>query len=42
MDELSNSVVQRDLSSMIETLCKIVSTYRPTKLLDRAAARASA
>jgi FlaA1/EpsC-like NDP-sugar epimerase len=42
MDELSNSVEQRDLASMIETLCKIVSTYRPTKLLDRAAARASA
>jgi FlaA1/EpsC-like NDP-sugar epimerase len=39
MDELSNSVEQRDLASMIETLCKIVSTYRPTKLLDRAAAR---
>jgi FlaA1/EpsC-like NDP-sugar epimerase len=42
IDELSNSVEQRDLAGMIETLCKIVSTYRPTKLLDRAAARSSA
>jgi FlaA1/EpsC-like NDP-sugar epimerase len=42
MDELANSVEQRDLTSMIETLCKIVPTYCPTKLLHRAAARASA
>jgi FlaA1/EpsC-like NDP-sugar epimerase len=42
MDELSNSVEQRNLTSMIETLCKIVPTYRPTKLLRRGAERASA
>lgn len=42
MDELANSVEQRDLSAMIETLCKIVPTYRPTKLLDRAMARSTA
>lgn len=42
MDKLSNSVQQRDLASMIETLCKIVPTYRPTELLRHAAARASA
>jgi FlaA1/EpsC-like NDP-sugar epimerase len=42
MDELSNSVQQRDLAATIETLCKIVPTYRPTKLLRRAAGRASA
>jgi FlaA1/EpsC-like NDP-sugar epimerase len=42
MDELSNSVEQRDLTSMIGTLCKIVPTYRPTKLLHRTAARSSA
>ena len=42
MDELSNSVEQRDLTSMIATLCKIVPSYCPTKLLQRAAARASA
>jgi len=39
LDELFNSVEQRDLARMIETLCKIVPTYRPTELLDRAAAR---
>jgi FlaA1/EpsC-like NDP-sugar epimerase len=42
MDKLSNSVQQRDLASMIETLCKIVPNYRPTELLRHAAARASA
>lgn len=42
MDDLSNNVQQRDLPAMIETLCRIVPTYRPTKLLRRAAARASA
>jgi len=42
MDELSNSVEQRDLTAMMETLCRIVPNYRPTKLLDRTAARASA
>ena len=42
MDQLSNSVEQRDLTSMIETLCKIVPTYRPTALLRGATARASA
>ena len=42
MNKLSNSVQQRDLTSMIETLCKIVPTYRPTELLRHAAARASA
>ena len=42
MDELSNSVEQRDLASMIETLCKIVPNYRPTKLIRRAAVPASA
>ena len=42
MDELSNSAEQRNLTSMIETLCKIVPTYCPTKLLHRAAARSSA
>jgi FlaA1/EpsC-like NDP-sugar epimerase len=42
MDELSNSVEQRDLTSMIKTFYKIVPNYRPTKLLDRAAARSSA
>jgi FlaA1/EpsC-like NDP-sugar epimerase len=42
MDDLSNSVDQRELTTMIETTCKIVPTYRLTKLLDRAAARSSA
>ena len=42
MDQLSNSVEQRDLTSMIATLCKIVPTYRPTALLRGATARASA
>jgi FlaA1/EpsC-like NDP-sugar epimerase len=42
MDVLSDSVEQRDLTAMIETLCKIVPTYRPTKLLRSAAAHASA
>ena len=42
MDELSNCVEQRDLTSMIETLCKIVPNYRPTKLVFRAAVPASA
>jgi FlaA1/EpsC-like NDP-sugar epimerase len=42
MDQLSNSVEQRDLTSMIETLCKIVPTYRPTALLRGATEHASA
>ena len=42
MDKLSNSMQQRDLTSMIETLCKIVPTYRPTRLLRSATAHASA
>ena len=42
MDKLSNSVEHRDLASMIETLCKIVPTYRPTRLLRSATAHASA
>jgi FlaA1/EpsC-like NDP-sugar epimerase len=42
MDELSNSVEQRDLTSMIETLCKIVPTYRPTRVLRSGTAHASA
>jgi FlaA1/EpsC-like NDP-sugar epimerase len=42
MDKLSNSVQQRDLTSMIEILCRIVPTYRPTRLLRSATAHASA
>ena len=42
MDGLSNSVQQRDLVSMIVTLCKIIPTYRPTRLLRGATAHASA
>ena len=42
IDELSNSVEQRDLAAMIDTLCRIVPTYRPTKLLRGTAAHASA
>jgi FlaA1/EpsC-like NDP-sugar epimerase len=42
MDKLSDSVQQRDLTSMIETLRKIVPTYRPTRLLRSATAHASA
>jgi len=42
MGQLSNSVEQRDLASLIETLCKIVPNYRPTKLIRRAAVPASA
>jgi FlaA1/EpsC-like NDP-sugar epimerase len=42
IDELSNSVEQRDLAVMIETLCKIVPSYRPTELQRRATAHASA
>jgi FlaA1/EpsC-like NDP-sugar epimerase len=42
IDELSNGVQQRHLTSMIETLCKIVPTYRPTRLLRSATAHASA
>jgi FlaA1/EpsC-like NDP-sugar epimerase len=42
MDRLSNSVEQRDLTSMIETLCEIVPTYRPSALLRGATAHASA
>lgn len=33
LDDLSRSVDQRDLSSLIETLCQIVPAYRPTELL---------
>ena len=42
VDGLSNNVEQRDLTAMIETLCKIVPTYRPTELLRSATAHASA
>jgi len=42
LDKLSNSVRQRDLTSLIETLCKIVPTYRPTGLMRSATAHASA
>jgi len=42
MDGLSNSVQQRDLTAMIEWLCKIVPTYRATSLLRSATAHASA
>ncbi len=42
MEELSSSVDRRDLTAMIETLCKIVPTYRPSKLFHRAAASSSA
>ncbi|HEX4538487.1 MAG TPA: polysaccharide biosynthesis protein [Candidatus Acidoferrum sp.] len=42
LDKLSNSVQQRDLISLIETLCKIVPTYRPTRLLRSATVHASA
>jgi FlaA1/EpsC-like NDP-sugar epimerase len=42
MEQLASNVEQRDLPAMIETLCKIVPTYRPSKLLHRAAARSSA
>jgi FlaA1/EpsC-like NDP-sugar epimerase len=42
IDDLSNSVEQRDLAVMIEALCKIVPTYRPTELQRRATAHASA
>jgi FlaA1/EpsC-like NDP-sugar epimerase len=42
LDKLSNSVQQRDLISLIETLCKIVPTYRPTGLLRSATVHASA
>jgi FlaA1/EpsC-like NDP-sugar epimerase len=42
MDQLSNRVEQRNLTALIETLCKIVPTYRPTKLLRRTALRAFA
>jgi FlaA1/EpsC-like NDP-sugar epimerase len=42
MDDLSNNVRQRDLTALIETLCRIVPTYRPTELLRHAVARASA
>jgi FlaA1/EpsC-like NDP-sugar epimerase len=33
MKELARSVAQRDLPSMMEILCEIVPTYRPTELL---------
>jgi FlaA1/EpsC-like NDP-sugar epimerase len=33
LHDLSRSVAERDLSSMIETLCRIVPAYRPTQLL---------
>lgn len=35
LGDLSKSVAERDLPSMIETLCRIVPTYRPTELLCR-------
>jgi FlaA1/EpsC-like NDP-sugar epimerase len=42
MEQLARNVEQRDLTAMIETLCKIVPTYRPSKLLDRPMTRSSA
>ncbi len=33
LGDLSRSVAERDLPSMIETLCSIVPSYRPTQLL---------
>jgi FlaA1/EpsC-like NDP-sugar epimerase len=41
MDELARKVDQRDLTAMIETLCKIVPTYRPSKLLYCTSAHSS-
>jgi FlaA1/EpsC-like NDP-sugar epimerase len=35
LSDLSRSVAERDLPSMIETLCRIVPAYRPTQLLCR-------
>jgi FlaA1/EpsC-like NDP-sugar epimerase len=34
IDRLAGSVEERDLSSMIETMCRIVPTYRPTELVN--------
>jgi FlaA1/EpsC-like NDP-sugar epimerase len=34
MDSLVKAVEERNLSSMIETVCQIVPDYRPTELLD--------
>jgi FlaA1/EpsC-like NDP-sugar epimerase len=34
MDRLVKAVEERNLSSMIETVCQIVPDYRPTELLD--------
>jgi FlaA1/EpsC-like NDP-sugar epimerase len=34
LDNLVKSVAERNLSSMIETVCQIVPDYRPTELLD--------
>jgi FlaA1/EpsC-like NDP-sugar epimerase len=36
MEELSRSIDQRILPSVMEKLCAIVPEYRPTKLLQRA------
>lgn len=36
LEELSRSVDQRCLASMMETLCTIIPEYRPTQLLQRA------
>src|ERR1700722_4437449 len=33
IDRLAGTVEERDLNSMIETMCKIVPTYRPTELV---------
>jgi FlaA1/EpsC-like NDP-sugar epimerase len=38
LEELSRSVDQRNLASMLETLCTIVPDYRPSELLQRARA----
>ena len=35
IEDLVKQVEERDLTSMIETVCKIVPAYRPTELLER-------
>ena len=34
IDRLAGTVEERDLSSMIETMCRLVPTYRPTELVN--------
>lgn len=41
LGDLSRSVAERDLPSMIETLCRIVPGYRPTQLLCPSTERSS-